>query len=63
MHTVFKFNPGIVTNTCRKTWFEKANKSSFIIKIMSVSKIAMIRACIPIYKMYALHFNLSTYVH
>ena len=83
MHTVSKFNRGIISSTFKYNLaeFEKAKKSLLGVKIMSVVKISMkikkylicstralyllcqVRACMPIYKMYVLHFNLSTYAH
>ena len=44
MHTVINFNQGIVTKILKYNLvkgFEKANKSSFVIKIMSYAKISM----------------------
>ena len=78
MHTVFKFNQDIDTNPSKDNLSEELNLrkpiSFFVIKTMSIVKILIcsthivdllcqVRVCIPIYKMYMMHFNLSTYVH
>ena len=77
MHTVFKFNRGIiVTNTSKYNLAEGLDlkkpikvslkiplKRYLICSTRALDLLCQVRACMPIYKMYVLHFNLSTYVH
>ena len=38
-------------------------KRYLICSTRALNLLCQVRACMPIYKMYVLHFNLSTYVH
>ena len=87
MHTVFKFNRGIIVtktskynlsegldlksqlkflchknNVCSQNLNENMERY-LICSTHALDLLCQVRACMPIYKMYVLHFNLSTYVH